>query len=778
MPMTPFVRAMRLAAVLAVLPSVLCAQRPSAPAGAAAEFLPRWTEVVGLEPDGRVADVAGLVLRRESGTLTLERGRLHFLAPIGGRTVGAVFIGSGTFRFAPPEPAERVLVRRFARDSVLAVQVRSAMLLFADSTRLQLERLAVARGAPDRDARGYARRVLDDLKEDPEGSFDADVLAPMLNGDTAGFFLAHVERAGGDALRFQVDHAAAEAVQLFRRVSERDWGSRWALVSRSAAAGRPAAAARAWYYQPRLEVHRYRIEVELGEQVRGGLALRAAATMTIRALEPVGPWLRFSLDHRLRLDSARWSDGRGAAAFKAEDTPVLWVRLPDGAHPGDSLSLTVHYHGDMIDRYDNFFYIDPAAGWYPRNGQGDGRAHFDLTFRHPAQYPLFSIGERTDSARADRVLTTRWVTPEPVQHATFNLGLFNARQVENPGAPPLTVVISDDAHRLLASALASRGFLVLGQRNMSQTVGADITNALQVFTAQYGEPPHDRFTVTEIPYPEGVSFPGFISLSWGTFQNTSLDGFDQFFRAHETAHQWWGNAVRPATYRDAWLSEGLATYAGISYLQAVRRRNDDYFRFLDQYRGDILRHTGDAGVVAIGYRNSTFDVPRGYEYTVYEKGAWILHMLRVMMLDLSTLRAERFNAMLADYYASFRGYAVTTGDFAAIAERHLGRPLDWFFDQWLNRPEVPTYRVAWAPVPEADGKYRVRLRVRQEGVAPDFQMPVLVAVDLGGDRTARFRVTVRGDQQEYLGPLLPAFPRRVVFNEYRSVLAEVEDETW
>jgi aminopeptidase N len=236
--------------------------------------------------------------------------------------------------------------------------------------------------------------------------------------------------------------------------------------------------------------------------------------------------------------------------------------------------------------------------------------------------------------------------------------------------------------------------------------------------------------------------------------------------------------VRPASYRDAWLSEGLATYAGISYLQAARRRNDDYFRFLDQYRGDILRHRDDAGLVAIGYRNATFDVPQGYTYSVYEKGAWVFHMLRVMLLDLSTLRAERFNAMLADYYQSFRGYAVTTGDFGAVAERHVGRPLDWFFDQWLNRSDVPTYRVAWRAEPAEDGRYRVRLRVRQERVAPDFQMPVLVAVDLGGDRTARFRVTVRGDQQEYLGPLLPAPPRRVTFNEYRSVLAEVVTEDW
>jgi hypothetical protein len=66
-----------------------------------------------------------------------------------------------------------------------------------------------------------------------------------------------------------------------------------------------------------------------------------------------------------------------------------------------------------------------------------------------------------------------------------------------------------------------------------------------------------------------------IDLSYSTFTNTSIDGFDEFFRAHEVAHQWWGNGARPASYRDAWLSEGLATFCGIWYVQlemAPRRR--------------------------------------------------------------------------------------------------------------------------------------------------------------------------------------------------------------
>ncbi len=310
---------------------------------------------------------------------------------------------------------------------------------------------------------------------------------------------------------------------------------------------------------------------------------------------------------------------------------------------------------------------------------------------------------------------------------------------------------------------------------MPEVVAADVSNSLALFGSLFGESPLRSFVITEIPYAEGVSFPGLISLSWGTFSNTSTDGFDQFFRAHEVAHQWWGNAVRSATYRDAWLSEGLATYCGLVYLQTVRRRNDDYYRFLDQFRTELLARRRDYGPIRLGYRNDTPDTPYGYQHVVYGKGAWVFHMLRILMLDLNTLRSDRFNEMLRDYYRTFSGSSASTLDFRAILERHAG-PMGWFFDQWVNGTDLPTYRVAWRGEPADGGRFRVRLTVRQENVPADFRMPVLVAVDLGGGRTARFRVEVHGGETEYVSPLLPGEPRGLTFNEFQAVMAEVRME--
>jgi len=320
--------------------------------------------------------------------------------------------------------------------------------------------------------------------------------------------------------------------------------------------------------------------------------------------------------------------------------------------------------------------------------------------------------------------------------------------------------------------------LLLEHSHMRENVAADVSNSLKWFTHLFGEPTFQRYFVTEIPYFEGVSFPGVIHLSWLTFWDTSLDGFDEFFRAHEVAHQWWGNGVRPASYRDAWLSEGLASFSGLWYLQSLRKSNDAYFKFFDRYAAEIRDVQNSAGAIWVGYRNATPDSPSGYQVMIYEKGAWVFHMLRTLMLDLQTRKEDRFMAMMQDFYSTFKGSSASTDDFAGIVEQHVGIPMGWFFDQWVRGTALPTYHVAWRNEPAEGGKQRVHLRVTQEGVPPDFQAFVLVSADLGENRFANFRIRVNGTQTDYFGPLVSEPAKGVTFNELHSVLADVKTERW
>jgi peptidase M1-like protein len=754
------------------VPATLAGQAP------AGTYRDRYTEIVGLSPVPGVADVNHIVITRDVGRLTLERGKLYLLSAVGGRTVGAVFSGQGHFAFAPAVPAEQAELQRFSGAAALDDTITEAILVFSDSTAEQLHALTFAPGEIPGDVQAHVHDLIASLKGENDGSFSSDVLRPLLNGEATGFFLARLTRAHGDPILFEIDPDLSEAVQLFRSVGKLRWGTNWAVVARFPAMQPLAGAAGMWRYRDRLAIPRYRMEVALTPTGGADLDFAATATLTAVAQQAVGPWLLFGLHPKLQVDSVRWGRGASAAAFKAKDDDDLWVQVGRQLQPGDTVTLVLFYHGNLIDRYDNWFYIDPTAAWYPTNQQGQDLATFDITYHSPSWYPIASIGNRTDSTVDGKVLTTRWVTQLPTPFATFNLGLFENHRVQQPGAPVLDVLISEDAHRLLRRQLQQQGLFLAQQRNMREVVAADVSNSLKWFTHLFGECSWDHFWVTEIPYFEGVSFPGMIDLSWSTFQNSSLDGFDEFFRAHEVAHQWWGNGVRPASYRDAWLSEGLASFSALWYLQTLRKRNTEYLKFLDTYEMDIRGFRNDVGPIWLGYRNASPGAPVGYQVMIYEKGAWVFHMLRTLMLDLQTMKEDRFTAMMQDFYTSYRGQAATTEDFQRVVERHAGIPMDWFFDEWVKGTAIPTYHVAWKTEPADGGKFRVRFRVTQEDVPPNFQMWVLVSADLGNNRFANFRVGVRGGQTDYVSPLLPAAPTKVIFNELNSVLADVKMERW
>jgi aminopeptidase N len=318
------------------------------------------------------------------------------------------------------------------------------------------------------------------------------------------------------------------------------------------------------------------------------------------------------------------------------------------------------------------------------------------------------------------------------------------------------------------------------QSKMRERVGNDVVQSLRFFQEMYGPAPVKHFYATEIPYFHGEAFPGMVHLSWTTFQNTSDDGSDELFRAHEVAHQWWGIGVDFTSYHDQWLSEGFSTFSGLWYMQAARKNNKKYFNMLEQWRTHILMRKEEPGPISLGYRvyASRDEDENDYETIIYEKGAWVMHMLRVLMLDMKTMNEDRFTGMMRDFYRKYEGRRASTEDFRRMVEKHTNADMGWFFDQWVYSASVPTYRWAHRVEPAADGQYRVRLQVRQENVPPEFQAYVPVTVDLGKDRQARVRVKVKGPKTEIELPLMPEKPKDVKFNDLEGVLADVKTGGW
>ncbi len=742
---------------------------------AAESYQATWDEVMGLRPlPDKVAPVENLVIQRDAGSFTLTKGTLYLLSPVGGRTVGAVFRGSGRFAFTPPSRIEQHRLARIERSTALDVPVTEVAFLFADTTLAQLERgLAFGPGTVPGDARNAIETALDHLGDRDRRTLEPDLMGALLNGERSDLFYAWVRRQRGGPLLFMLNPNEVESVRLAGRMARRPWSRTPELISQFPRNGLERRPDVTGERTRQAHIRRYVIETWLPQTGVGEIAFSAAATLEIVADTAVGPWVAFELFEKLRVDSARWDGGEPATVFRGKNSELLWVRLDREIRPGDVRSLRLYYRGALIDRYGDFFRIKSSAAWYPRSLEGRSLARFDLTFHTWDAYLLASVGQRVDSSGSGRDVRTRWVTEGPIRNASFNLGLFKDYSVRGPGVPPVTVMISEEAHKKLARVYEQ-------QRKMREKVGADVSKSLRFFQKVYGPAPVKHIYATEIPGYHGEAFPGMVHLSWVTFQQTSRDGEDEVFRAHEVAHQWWGIGVDFVSYHDQWLSEGFANFSGLWYLQTARKDNDKYYDMLRRWRSSILLREGEPGPISLGYRvfAAKDDDLNDYQTVVYQKGAWVVHMLRILLLDLVTMSEDRFTGMMQDFYRTYEGRRASTEDFQRVVERHTGVDMGWFFDQWVHSTAIPTYRVVHRTEPAGDGRVRVRLKIRQENVPDEFQMYVPVTLDLGKAGVARVRVKVKGPVSEIELPLMPAEPKSVTFNDLEGVLAEVKTGRW
>jgi hypothetical protein len=756
--------------VLPASPTSLSAQLASAgggatpaPAAFAASYDELFDALLQMSPaSDRVASVSNLTLQRDAGRFTLQSGSVYLLSPVGGRTVGAVFRGNGVFSFVPPTAIEKDRLRRFEKADSLASPFTELVMFFADGTVPELERAATfGPGSIPGDLRGVVKESLKFLSEEDNRTFEPDLMSAFLNGERSPLFYAHIKRSSDGPLMFMLNPYELEGVQLQGKTVRRAWDRRSEVITQFPVRGtNPGAGVRRERLR-QADVRSYVIESELLPTATGELGFTASATLEIVSDTAVGPWVVFQLFEKLKVDSARWVGGDKATVARGKESPLLWVQLDRQIQPGEVRNLRLYYRGDLIDRFGDSFQIKSSVAWYPRSLEGRSLAKFDLSFTTGAKYLLASVGERVDSTASGRTVRTRWVTPGPIRNASFNLGLFEGYDVVEQDAPPVTVMSSE-------------------HRKMREKVGADVSKSLKFFQEVYGPAPVRRFYATEIPGFHGEAFPGMVHLSWATFRNTGDQGYHEVFRAHEVAHQWWGIGVDFASYHDQWLSEGFSEFSGLWYLQTVRGGNKQYFDLLSRGKASVMLRRAEPGPISLGYRvtRSKDDDVNDYHTVIYQKGAWVIHMLRVLALDMKTMNEDRFKAIMRDFYADYRGRRARTEDFRKVVEWHLRADMGWFFDQFVDGAQIPTYRVAHRTEAAGNGQYKVRLRVRQEDVPDNFLMYVPVTLNLGKDQVARFRVKVAGPLTEIELPLVPAEPKKVTFNDLEGVLADVKTEGW
>jgi aminopeptidase N len=233
---------------------------------------------------------------------------------------------------------------------------------------------------------------------------------------------------------------------------------------------------------------------------------------------------------------------------------------------------------------------------------------------------------------------------------------------------------------------------------------------------------------------------------------------------HEVAHQWFGNAVTEYDWDDVWLSEGFATYFTLLFIEHAYG-----FDAFQAGLADSKRRVDDFHARNPAYRivhDNLQDMSEVTSSHTYQKGSWILHMLRGVVGN------DNFWKGIRAYYHTYMNSNATTADFRREMERASGMNLEDFFTQWLYRPGALKYNGSW--------EYNARkkeLRITLDQVQPDgslFKMPVQLAIHPANQRPVLKTLQVNEKHNEFV-LAVDAAPVNVVLDPDHWVLM---DATW
>jgi hypothetical protein len=553
------------------------------------------------------------------------------------------------------------------------------------------------------------------------------------------------------------------------------------------------------------------LHYDLDGTINGGGRYTGSANVQFAAEISGTRLLSLGLHEELRVDSildaagvrvpfVRWMKERH------KDVP-LYLFLNAPLTTGDTTSLTFYYRGDIAESKMGVFLVSAGSSWFPYYSWRDN-ATFDMTFDTPRQYAFVAAGTRTDSVTVGDNMRTKSHIDTPTAFATFNLGTLTRYPFEIRRGDSLFIYFNEHHHQSMAQqnvyqrtsleessdtvdAVAdfreesvdpsrfAEGMGVAGS-HMEQQVAGDLRASLNLYRDLFGPVDDHRLIATDLTDSTTSSaYYRLLALSFKTFFRSDQFGRQQMHRAHEAAHQWWGIGVRPETYHDAWLSEGFASYSALMYLQRAGG-NEKMAYWLDRYRDDvaslnkfIFKTRQQAGPIILGYRTSTTQSPRDYGLIIYRKGAYVLHMLRGLMLDLNTYSDSAFYTMLRDFFSIFDGRFASTRDFKAVVEKHVGGDMTWFFDQWVYGNAIPTYTFSYNVASDSVGRYVAHCVVDQSEVPDGFKMPVPIEIRFRAGGSTWIRQWIDKPHCEFDIPI-EGEPSELVFNPMHFVLCNTK----
>lgn len=795
---------------------VLCTGGALSAAGGAEDL--RDIKRLELDPQ-RCFRVRDVFLEREDLKLYFTDGHVIFAKPLRGKTFAVLFLATrhsdiGEVLLIPPTPVERQSAARHLGETILNEKFRNAMLFFTDGTAEALEtsiRKSPAHHLDPEEGERIAPRWSSVLRNVIDSSAPRVLLDLYSNrGPEQGFLVAAVRGSRLGRFDIVIDPMLPEQVLAGRSVRSdgRSYYETWfRFPARSYRSGQKSVLA-----TPAL-LEDYRIETRLGADLH--MQVKLAATL-VRS-SPSDHAFAFKLSSRLEVTAVRIAGadveflqhhpprhGRGDA------NGVVMVILPQPLSAAARHPIEIEYRGKVVtDAGSGVYFVGDRENWYPRSGLD--KTHYQLTFVYPPHLELVATGSRFEDITRDGMRVSRFRSGKPIRIAGFNLGDYAAASREVDGfrvevratkavetrlqpargpvvLPPLPTPVG---HRRGAGSEAAVLLLpdppAANPAEDIERIADESAAAFAYFLRRFGEPAMPVTIVSPVPGDFGQGLPGLVYASTLSYfergdqllQALSTESrrfYADLLRPHEIAHQWFGNVLHAELDRDAWLMEALATYSSLLWLEE-RRGEEERNAALGEFRKHLLQKVGgrsleSAGPIVLGRRLRSAQQPDPYRVIVYEKGAWILHMLRAILGD------EQFFEMLRRLCDEHRSQPLTTEGFRELAAgfvpaRYHDRGLRGFFDQWVYGSGIPRIAVRWRQTSKG-GRHTLTVEVAQSGVPEYFPLQVPVEIHtLPGRSLVKTVVTGDSEGDARFSVVLRNPASRVVLDPELTLLAEL-----
>jgi len=401
----------------------------------------------------------------------------------------------------------------------------------------------------------------------------------------------------------------------------------------------------------------------------------------------------------------------------------LAITLAKPLEAGTTLRITVVYHGKPKDGLvlspnkdgspsavgDNW--PDRVHHWIPCLDHPSAKATVNFVIVAPPSYVAVAngrLGSVTKNGAAANIWRYEEAVPIPPYCMIIAVGEFSQREPEQAALTPLSYLVPFSDREYSLKGFSSAGATV---QYFSDLVGPYPYEklALIIGATRFGGMENSSAIVfTSNLFTPKLDAP--ISKTFGIPANI------ESVVAHEIAHQWFGDSVTEATWADLWLSEGFASYfAGL---------------FIQKYEGEeaFQEYMKKAAEAALAYEKKvkspihdkdTEDLFKLLNANNYQKGAWVLHMLR------SRLGDEAFFRGIRSYYEAHKEATATTEDLRTALEKSSGQNLSGFFRRWIYDSGHPQYELSWDWLPQQKS---IKVTVTQAQAGEAFMDPIPVAI--------------------------------------------------